>query len=105
MDSQQKNVSLHGGALVKARDTDRHAKVQLAPDEERGSRVDLASLYAALEHEAIAALAHRYWLERGCPDGSATDDWFRAEQDFHNKTKFGYSPDDYQVGPVLRLPH
>lgn len=27
----------------------------------------------------IAALAYQLWLERGCPLGSAEEDWFRAE--------------------------
>jgi hypothetical protein len=29
--------------------------------------------------EAIAELAYRLWEERGCPDGSAGEDWFKAE--------------------------
>ena len=27
----------------------------------------------------IAELAYTLWQERGCPDGSPTEDWFRAE--------------------------
>jgi len=95
MDPRQSNVSLQ----------DRNATIQPIPDDECARRNDLCSLYAALEHDAIAGLAHWYWQERGCPDGSAAEDWFRAEQDFHNKIEFGYSPDYYEVGPVLRLPH
>jgi Protein of unknown function (DUF2934) len=30
----------------------------------------------------IAAHAHRYWLLRGCPEGSPESDWFRAEREF-----------------------
>jgi len=30
--------------------------------------------------EAIARLAYQLWLERGSPEGSAEDDWFRAEE-------------------------
>ena len=29
----------------------------------------------------IAALAHRLWQARGCPDGTPEEDWFRAEQE------------------------
>jgi hypothetical protein len=29
--------------------------------------------------EQIAALAHALWTERGCPDGSSEEDWFKAE--------------------------
>lgn len=28
----------------------------------------------------VAALAHQYWQERGCPTGSPDEDWFRAER-------------------------
>src|ERR1039458_5248188 len=109
MASQQSNVSLHGSATLKARERGSHATIQLAPDEERGSRIEPTSLCAAcaaLEHQAIAALAYRYWQERGCPEGSAEEDWFRAEQDMQNKTVFGYSADDYyQSGPVLVFAH
>ncbi len=31
------------------------------------------------EHEQIALLASWYWQERGCPEGSPEQDWFRAE--------------------------
>jgi hypothetical protein len=30
--------------------------------------------------EQIAALAHALWRERGCPEGSPEDDWYKAEQ-------------------------
>jgi len=32
-------------------------------------------------HEQIASLAYALWQQRGCPDGSSEEDWFRAEQD------------------------
>lgn len=28
----------------------------------------------------IAALAYQLWMERGRPEGSADEDWFRAEE-------------------------
>jgi hypothetical protein len=31
--------------------------------------------------EQIAALAYAIWQARGCPDGTAAEDWFRAEQE------------------------
>jgi Protein of unknown function (DUF2934) len=34
------------------------------------------------QHEQIAKLAYRLWEERGRPLGSPDDDWFRAEQEF-----------------------
>lgn len=30
--------------------------------------------------EQIATLAYTLWEERGCPDGSADEDWFTAEE-------------------------
>ncbi len=33
----------------------------------------------------IAALAHRYWAERGYQHGKDADDWFRAEQELRGK--------------------
>jgi len=32
-------------------------------------------------HEDIAALAFALWQERGCPEGSPEEDWFRAEEE------------------------
>jgi hypothetical protein len=32
-------------------------------------------------HEQIAALAQKYWAERGYSDGHAEHDWLRAESD------------------------
>jgi len=32
------------------------------------------------QHE-VAALAYEFWQARGSPDGTAEEDWFRAEQD------------------------
>jgi hypothetical protein len=32
-----------------------------------------------LEQGTVQLLAYRLWLERGCPDGSPEEDWFRAE--------------------------
>jgi Protein of unknown function (DUF2934) len=31
----------------------------------------------------IAQLAYSYWEERGCPYGSAEEDWFRAERELY----------------------
>jgi hypothetical protein len=32
----------------------------------------------AFGHQDIAALAHSLWEKRGCPEGSAEEDWFHA---------------------------
>lgn len=28
--------------------------------------------------EDVAAVAHQFWMDRGCPDGSPQQDWFNA---------------------------
>jgi len=31
--------------------------------------------------EQVASLAYALWEQRGCPEGSPEEDWFRAEQE------------------------
>ena len=50
--------------------------LQIDPDQ--GGR---RSVTRKPSQEEIAALAHRFWLERGCPIGSDLEDWFRAERE------------------------
>jgi len=38
-----------------------------------------------VEHEEIARLAYSYWEARGCPGGSAQEDWLRAEQELQSR--------------------
>ena len=40
--------------------------------------VKTAATMSPTESE-IAAVAYRLWLDKGCPDGSDREDWFRAE--------------------------
>ena len=35
---------------------------------------------AELTYEEVARLAYSYWLEGGCQEGSAEEDWLRAEK-------------------------
>jgi len=37
-----------------------------------------------LDREAVARLAYSYWEARGFADGSAEEDWLRAEQELRN---------------------
>lgn len=36
-------------------------------------------------HEQVAALARKYWAERGYQEGRQEEDWFRAEQELRAK--------------------
>jgi len=38
-----------------------------------------------VSQEEVAALAHRFWAERGYRHGQHVDDWFRAEQELRGK--------------------
>jgi hypothetical protein len=40
---------------------------------------------AVPSHEEIAVLAQRFWIERGCQDGAADQDWLRAEAELMAK--------------------
>jgi hypothetical protein len=35
---------------------------------------------AQFSRESIEKLAYQYWLNRGCPSGSAEEDWYQAER-------------------------
>jgi hypothetical protein len=43
----------------------------------RTTKAKVTSIRAA--HDEIAALAHRYWAERGYKHGHDAEDWLRAE--------------------------
>ena len=44
------------------------------------SRGDGGKLESALTRETVEKLAYQYWLDRGCPEGSAAEDWLQAER-------------------------
>ena len=55
--------------------------VQTARGSSRGSdeATDPGIEHPTLDREAIGWLAYFYWEERGCPNDSPDQDWFRAE--------------------------
>ena len=46
---------------------------------------DIAIEHPTLDQEAITRLAYSYWEERGCPNDSPDEDWFRAEAELRNR--------------------
>jgi hypothetical protein len=44
---------------------------------------------AAFGHADIAALAYRLWQDRGCPEGSSEEDWFRAAEQLRSRAHTG----------------
>jgi len=41
--------------------------------------------HPGLDREAIGRLAYFYWEERGCPNDSPDEDWFRAEAEVRRR--------------------
>jgi hypothetical protein len=41
--------------------------------------------FAMFGHDEIAALAHELWKARGCPEGSAEEDWSNAAQQLRDR--------------------
>ena len=44
-----------------------------------------SAIVKPVSREEVAALAHRFWAERGYQHGQHVNDWFRAEQELRNK--------------------
>jgi hypothetical protein len=44
---------------------------------------------AAFGHDEIATLAHELWQARGCPEGSADEDWFHAVKELRSRAYGG----------------
>ena len=47
----------------------------------------------AADENEIAALAYRLWQDRGCPKGSAEEDWYLAERELRGPSPEMVSPD------------
>jgi hypothetical protein len=41
---------------------------------------------ASLDEREVAVLAYQFWRERGSPDGSSEEDWYRAEQELRQRS-------------------
>ncbi len=86
MNSEPKGpVSLKNNTIAVAPELEQQELKPAASVAEPGKvdHPDLNALLAALEHERIANLAYFHWLQRGCPEGSPEEDWFRAEKQIH----------------------
>jgi len=55
------------------------------PNEPAESAVQTAGAETSCNEDGIAALAYKLWQERGCPNGSDQEDWFRAENELKNR--------------------
>ena len=42
---------------------------------------------APLNEQDIANIAYQRWLDRGCPEGSAEEDWYEAERELKSRSR------------------
>lgn len=49
------------------------------PQEATKQAIEPESIEVPLQ-EQVALLAYLFWEQRGCPEGSPDEDWFRAEK-------------------------
>ncbi len=47
---------------------------------------DIAALAYELDEQDVAALAYELWQARGCPEGSADEDWFHAVDELRSRS-------------------
>ena len=55
----------------------------MAVSEAEGQRID---------RQRIEQLAYSLWQQRGCPDGSSDEDWFRAERELRGDSPAQFNP-------------
>jgi len=60
------------------------APVELSADR-RAAEIPLAAAAAEPSREAVAELAYLYWQARAGRDGSADEDWLRAERELRQR--------------------
>ena len=69
------------------------------------SRDEGGKLESALTRQTVEKLSYQYWLDRGCPEGSAAEDWLRAERTLLGTTAAAGRLQDVRpttVGAVMR---
>jgi hypothetical protein len=69
-------------------ETIKKAKAPTKPKKTAAKKAEPATGIAIVKpvsQEEVAALAHRFWAERGYQHGRHVDDWFRAEQELRSK--------------------
>jgi hypothetical protein len=63
------------------------AAVRDGGDENRRHSESDDSPDGVIDSEEIAKLAHSYWLARSGEEGSAEQDWFRAEEELRRRPR------------------
>jgi hypothetical protein len=92
-ENHQRAAELHDAAAHAHRVAEahghEHSSVALEHSEEAYRHTQTATAghgIATFGHDDIAALAHKLWLERGCPEGSPDEDWFRAAEELRSRS-------------------
>jgi hypothetical protein len=70
-------------ALEHSYDVHQHAQAATA-----GHRI------AVFGHDDIAVLAYELWQARGCPHGSAQEDWFSAAEQLRSRTENSFEREE-----------
>jgi len=83
MSETVKKTTVKSKAPAKPRKTAAKANGAEAAPTAAERRSNVTSI--GLSHEQVAALAHKYWAERGHQHGYHEQDWFRAEQELRSK--------------------
>jgi hypothetical protein len=71
------------GDIVKTQEEHMHTASGSSHRSDEATDLDIE--HPTLDQEAIARLAYSYWEERGCPNDSPDEDWFRAETELRNR--------------------
>ena len=66
-------------ALQESSETMSSDAVKMAPERRTVTESVKAAATVSPTESKIATVAYQLWLDRGCPFGSAQEDWFRAE--------------------------
>jgi hypothetical protein len=68
-------------ATPKAEKAEKTTKPRKAPAKKKTTAEVAEPIVIRPSHEQIAALAQKFWAERGYTDGQAEHDWLRAESE------------------------
>jgi hypothetical protein len=67
--------------MVKQANTSKKTDAAAASPMEPGPVTEAGPSVSGNSHDEIARRAYLHWQARGCPHGSAEDDWFSAERE------------------------
>jgi hypothetical protein len=100
-ENHQEAAELHDGAAHAHRAGEQHGKqdhitgheysrqaLEHSPEAHQNYQAPVTTVghgFATFGHAEIEALAYEHWQARGCPHGSAQEDWFHAAEDLRSR--------------------